>query len=374
MKKIILLLSFAFLFITTLPVEAKTAPTWKPTTPDGYTPINWAKARGIASFMKAPTGNGYTDFLTVIYLPYNQVQFISSSTPPVAWGPAQPPFNSLETTTTNADSSSSVTTVSNSEIKNDTIQDWAVPRIVTEETKIVHPDVQFFWNVPFFNITVPTTDLSLGLKTTTASGTTFMTSGSRPHTDIAQDRRMLIINNITASGRISDFDETIFASTTIGDQAVEGFSPLTLKTDGAGAATARLFIGTKPNGKELIIYCSRDASPQEASDALLAAGVPLENQLQADGGASATCAYNLPGQYFVEPGRTLPYLMGATPILYRATITTKNTKVRSGAGTKFSNIRSLAKGTPVTIFQEKNGWVRINSREEWVLATYVKKI
>ena len=106
---------------------------------------------------------------------------------------------------------------------------------------------------------------------------------------------------------------------------------------------------------------------------MLAAGVPLENQLQADGGASATCAYNLPGQYFVEPGRTLPYLMGATPILYRGTITTKGTKVKSGAGTKFSNIRTLAKGVPVTIFQEKNGWTRISDRQEWVLATRVKK-
>ena len=369
MKKIIILFYLTILILTALPAEAKTAPAWKPTTPDGYLPITWVKAKGVASFMKAPTSNGYTDYITDIYLPYNQVQFISSSTPPVVWGPAQPPFDVLSTVSTNSDTTVSTTNITTP----DTIQDWAVTRMTVDTVKNTHPDVQFFWNVPFFNITTPVTDLSLSLKTTTADGTAFITSGSRPSNDMAENRRMLIINNTTASGLISDFDETTFASTTVGDQAVEGFSPFTAKTDGVGVATARLFIGVKPNGKELLIYCSRSASSQEASDALLNAGVPVENQLQADGGASAVCAYNLPGQYFVEPGRMLPYLMGATPILYRGTITTKGTKVRTGPSTKSSNIRSLSKGTHITVFQEKNGWARISSGQEWILASYIKK-
>ncbi len=328
----------------------------------------------MASFTKAATGNGYSDYLTVIYLPYDQVRLVSSSSLPISWGPAQPPFFSLTGNSSDTDTSSLDTTSSEYLTATDTIQDWAVPRMVAEQMKKDNPDMQFFWNMPFFNVTVTTTDLSLSLRSTSASGTPYLTSGSRPETDTTQDRRMLIINNTTGKGQILDFDETIFASTTIGDQAVEGFSPFTAKSDGVGVATARLYVGIKPDSKELVIYCSRSASAQEASDALIAAGVPVENQLQADGGGSATCAYNLPGQYFVEPGRTLPYLMGATPLLYRATATTAGTKVRTGPGTKFSVVRKLTKGTPLQIFQLKNGWVRISSGQEWVQANYVKKI
>lgn len=370
MKKIIIILSTAMIMMSAVSAEAKTTkptPEWKPTTPSGYTPITWAKARGVASFTKAATSNGHSDYLTMIYLPYNQVNFISSSTPPVSWGPAQPPFISTTDVAVTTNTSSPL-------VATDTIQDWAVSRMVAEQMKIDHPDMHFFWNVPFFNITASTTDLSLSLKSTNTSGTTYITSGSRPSIDMAEDRRMLIINNNTASGQISEFDETIFTSSTLGDQAVEGFSPFTAKSDGVGVATARLFIGIKPEGKELVIYCSQSASTQEASDALLTAGVPIENQLQADGGHSAACAYNLPGQYFVEPGRTLPYLMGATPLLYRATATTKGTKVRNGPGTKFKVVGNLNKGNPLKIFQLKNGWVRISDGQEWILASSAKKI
>ena len=344
------------------PAEAKQVPVWKPIAPAGYTPLTWVKARGVASFMKAPTGNGYTDYLTIIYLPYDQVQFISSSTPPVVWGPPQPPFGSLDVSSTVATGTPGM------------VQDWAVSRMAVEGAKVAHPDVQFLWNVPFFNVTASTTDLSLSLRSTSASGTPYTTSGSRPASDMAESRRMLIVNNTKGSGRISDFDESIFTDATAGDQAVEGFSPFTVKTDGPGVPTSRLFLGMKPGGKELVIYCSRSASPQEASDALVAAGVPVENQLQADGGASATCAYNLPGQYFVEPGRTLPYLMGATPIMYRGVVTIAGLSVRNGPGPKHASLRRLAKGTPVVVVQQKNGWVRISGSQEWVSAGYVKKL
>ncbi len=111
--------------------------------------------------------------------------------------------------------------------------------------------------------------------------------GSRPDFDIAQSRRMLIIDNQKMTAQIADFNETTFLSS--GDQAVEGFAP-SVVINGYGDSSARLFVGVRAEGKELVIYCSRGAYVTDASNALLAAGVPLENQMQADGGASATCA------------------------------------------------------------------------------------
>lgn len=353
MKKIFLSF-FIILFLTVLPAQAKTVAPWKPITPEGYTPIGWVKASGVESFMKIPPGNGYVDYLTIINLANSEVRLISSSTPPVVWGPAQTPFNSENS----ADTATS------------TLADWAVPRMVVEQTKTANPDTQFFWNVPFFNVTVTTTDLSLALKSTFATDS-YITSGSRPTDDTAQARRMLIIDNTTGSGTISDFDAATFVKS--GDQAVEGFSP-TVTAKGTNEATARLFLGIRPGGKELVVYCSQGASPEEASAALLAAGVPLESQLQADGGTSATCTYNLPGQYFVEPGRTLPYLMGATPLAYRGVITTDKLNVRTGPGIKNKAIDRLAKNTPVKVFERKKGWARISTSQEWVSEDYIRKI
>jgi rhodanese-related sulfurtransferase len=182
---------------------------------------------------------------------------------------------------------------------------------------------------------------------------------------------MLIIDNVSGTAHISDFDEKTFINS--GDQAVEGFGPF-VTTKGTDAGTARLFLGTRAEGKELVVYCSRGATPEEARNALIAADVSVENQLQADGGTSATCAYNLPGQYFVEPARTLPYLMGAQSILYRATPTTDGLNVRTGPGTNFPSVRKLSKTTPVLAYQEKNGWVRISNNQEWVSAKLLKKI
>jgi rhodanese-related sulfurtransferase len=305
--------------------------------------------------MKQPAGNGYIDFLTAIYLPYNQVRLISSSTPPIPWGPPQPPFD-VEITS----STSSTTAL---------VKDWAVAKMEVENAKTANPDVQFLWNVPFFNVTVSTTDLSLGLKTNFGTST-YITSGSRPDNDISQPRKMLVINNGTGLATIVDFDQTAFIEN--GDQAVEGFNP-TVNYKGADAGTPRLFLGVRADGKELVVYCSQGATPAEASTALSDAGVPVDNQLQADGGTSATCAYNMPGQYFVEPGRTLPYLMGATPILYRAKSTTEGLNVRKGPGPKNAIVRKLAKNTPIQIFQEKNGWARISNGQEWVSVSLIKK-
>lgn len=352
-KFLYIFLTGFFLILLSAQVHAatvKAAATWKPTAPDGYTLISWVKAKGVATFMKTPSGNGYIDYLTEIYLPYNQVKFAVSSTPRVDWGPGKSPFDS--------------------ELD---VHNWAFPKMVVEAAKANNPNMQFMWNVPYFNTTLLTTDLSLALRSADSSST-YITSGSRPDSDVSQDRRMLIINNAAGTGQISTFDDQIFINTSTGDQAVEGFSPL-VTYKGADEGTARLFLGMKPNGKELVIYCSQGASPQEASDALSAAGVPVDSQIQADGGNSATCAYNLPGQYFVEPGRMLPHLMGAFTILYRGKVTTEGVNVRTGPSTKNVIVTKLKKGAPVIVFTEKNGWVKISDlNNEWVLASLIKKI
>jgi rhodanese-related sulfurtransferase len=266
--------------------KAKTT-VWKPQTPEGYRSIKWTSARGVASFMKAPTSTaGFIDYLTLVYLPYNEIRLIASSTPRIEWASGTPPLD------------------------NEAIRNWAFTKMVTDQAKDANPKATFFWDMPFHNVTLNPTDLSFALKSKDKQGT-YLTSGSRPEEDMLEPRRLLIINNKTGLATTTIFDETIF-KTSKADQIFEGFDP-TVVPRGSATTTARLYIGVKPNGKEIVVYCSRGASPSEASDALLAAGVPLEGQVQADGGNSTTCGYNLPGQYFVEPGRMLPHLMASFP-------------------------------------------------------------
>jgi len=384
MKKFYLSLLIIFLF-SAVPVWAKTAApkVWKPATPDGYTLITWAKAPGIATFFKAPAGNGSIDFLTRIYLPQNQIGYIASSSAPFDWGLAHANFASdmVMASPTSSDTedpdpfaadAALADTVATGTVSTSSYHNFAFARLVAEAAKQVAPAVQFIWNAPFFNITNPISDLSLALKFTFGT-TTLITSGSRPANDMAQQRRMLIINNQTASATIEDFDPVVFVSSSVGDQALEGFAPTVAKSDSAGGMAARLFLGVSTSSKELVVYCSQQATVQEASEALTAAGVPPERQIEADGGGSAACSYNLPGQFFVEPTRELPLLMGAVTILARGTATTNGLNVRSGPSTKNSIVTKLPKGTLVRVLEEKNGWYRI-SDGEWVLKTLIKKI
>lgn len=343
---IIFFLSNGTIVFAATAAKPVTPATWKPKVPEGYVPITWAKARGVASFIKIPNDGGFLDYLTFIYLPYNQIKFISSSTPRTEWGLSKLP------------------------LVDESIKNWAFGRMVVEKAKAANPSAQFMWDVPFFNITIPTTDLSLALKSSDSSST-YKTSGSRPENDVAKARRLLIIDNEAGKGKIIDFEQDAFANE--GDQAVEGFSPLSLPSV-SSETTARLFLGIRPGGNELVVYCSRSASAAEASSALLAAGVPVENQLHGDGGLSTTCAYNLPGQYFVEPGRSLPHLMAAFPTVGRGKTTTDSLNVRSGAGTTHKVLRRLPLGEKFIIYEEKTGWVRISEKAEWVSTIYVQKI
>ncbi len=383
MKKIFISL-FALLVFLATPLVSQAA-TWKPTTPEEYTSISWAKAPGIASFFKAPRGSGSLDFLTRINLSQNQIQFIAStSTVPLDWGPANANFN---ITIPLGDSTPSITIIppTNTDGVNippilvdapvsvtSNFHNFAFARFVAESGKSMNPDAKFVWNAPFFNINLPTSDLSLALKTT-IGGNPFISSGSRPDFDMANSRKMLLINNRTGKANIQDFDADIFVGTTSGDQGLEGFAPNVAKSDGGNGRTARLFIGVMPNKQEVVIYCSQSATIGEASQALSLAGVPVENQMEADGGGSASCGYNLPGQYFVEPSRTLPVMMGALTIIARGTPTTDGLNVRSGPAAKYAIVRKINKIDFVRVFEEKNGWYRIGFGE-WVSKGLIKKI
>jgi len=316
------------------------------TSPLGYTALEWVGGSGIKTFMKAPKSAGYIDFITTIDLTQNQIKLVSTSTPRIDGGAPALPFVASTTT-----------------------ENWLFTRSFVESLKANNPEVKFLWDAPFFNVTMTATTLSLGLKSSDAEGD-YISSGSRPTPDMEQARRMLIIDNKTNTAKIVDFDADTFVH--VGDQAVEGFDPLGTPSSKADQA-ARVFLGVRNEGKELLVYCSNSASKEEASNALIDAGVLLANQIQVDGGGSATCAYNLPGQYFVEPNRALPHIMGAIPFLGKGTITINNLNVRTGPGVSNLAVRKLALGTTVSMYEIKDGWVRI-SDTEWVSISYVKKV
>lgn len=313
--------------------------------PSEYTRIQWVGEPGITSYMRAPEYAGYIDYLTVIDLTKNQIKLMSTSTPRVYEGPAVEPF------------------------QGETAKNWLFNRSIAESLKKGNPEARFIWNAPFFNVDMRTTVLSLGIKSIDAQGE-YISTGGRPTPDMAEARRMLIIDNKTGKAKIADFDAEVFVNE--GDQAVEGFHPLGSPSNRSVQA-ARVYLGVRSDGNELIVYCSNSASKEEASHALTNAGVPEEQQIQVDGGGSATCGYNLPGQYFVEPGRALPHLMGAFPMRGKGTTTIQNMNVRSGPGTSYSVVRKLPLGTSVTLYEEKNGWGRISSNE-WISMQYVKKV
>ena len=312
---------------------------------EGFSPITWVGAPGIASYMRAPQNVGYIDYITVIDLSKTQVKLVSSGVPRTSTGPAIAPFPT------------------------ETAENWLFTRAMVEQFKKNNPEIKFVWDMPFFSINNPTTNIALGVKSEDADGP-YITSGYRLPNDVAQPRKMLIIDNNIGTAIVRDFNEIEFIAK--GDQAVEGFSPLGSPSVNATQA-ARLFVGVRNEGKELVVFCSRSASAEEASNALVAAGVPIENQIQGDGGGSATCGYNLPGQYFVEPGRALPHIMGAMPFVLRGTVTIDGLNVRSGPVVAGKPIRQLPLGTNVMAYEEKNGWYRIGIGE-WVSAKYVKKI
>jgi hypothetical protein len=363
MKKILLslLIVFALSAVPTL-AATKAAPAkavWKPLAPKGYSPITWASAPGIASFYQAPADSGAIDFITRIYLPQNQINFILSTSSPVVLNPAATSTDSI---------SSSTAKISTADIS--AFPNLSFNRLGAEVAKKIDSGIKFIWDAPFFNMKSPYSDLSMAIKYTFGTTTT-ISSGSRSVPDMALDRRMLIINNQTGKALIKDFDAKVFTDSKNGDQAIEGFSPAVPKSDSASGAASRLFLGVTTSSQELVVYCSQAATVKEASNALVSAGVPVGNQLEADGGGSAACGYNLPGQFFVEPTRSLPVLMGAKTILARGKVNAKTMNVRQGPGTKYPVVTQLSQGAAITAYEESNGWYRIGPGQ-WAIKTLIK--
>ena len=56
---------------------------------------------------------------------------------------------------------------------------------------------------------------------------------------------------------------------------------------------------------------------------------------------------------------------------YAALVSINELNVRSGIGTGFAVTRKVNANDPITVYEEKNGWVRI-SENEWVSGKYVK--
>lgn len=364
MKKIFYVFFVGLLCVNPLAVvaAAKTAVVkpqpWKALTPSGYAPITWAQAPGVATFYKAPTGNGTMDFLTRIYLPQNTIGPVISGEP-IDNGSADSNF--IPDRQAQVPDPSEV---------NEIIKNFAYTRVPAEAIKKISSEVKFVWDAPFFNMGKDVSDLSLAMKYV-ANGKTLVTSGTRSDADLVHERRMLLVDNKTGKAAVAPFDSIGFLDKAY-DFALEGFAPTTPKTSD-GDATGRLFLGVLSDGKELIVYCSRQATAKEASRALVDAGVAPANQLQVDGGGSTACGYNLPGQFFVEPSRTLPLVMGASTLVARGTITTQDTNARSGPSTKDKIITKLNKGAAVLVREEKNGWYRIGDGM-WVKKTLVKNI
>ncbi len=353
--------SFLFLITVIFTPGLAQAASWKPVVPEGYQVITWAKAPGVATFFKAPQDSGSIDFLTRIYLPQNEIRLVASSSLPLDWGAGNSNF-----ATTDSGVSAPAEAAASSTYRN-----LAFARLTSEVAKAATKGLSFMWNGPFFNTTLATSDLSMAIKTTVGTST-LISSGSRPEADMAKDRRMLIVNNQTGTATIGGFNYARFISAASGDEALEGFGPGVFKSDGPSGATARVFLGVSNNGQELVVYCSQQATVEEASAALLAAGVSPDHQLQADGGGSASCGYNLPGQFFVEPTRSVPLYMGAIAIK-RGTSSDTGINVRSGPATKNTIVKKLKKGELVRILEEKNGWYRIGDKQ-WVLGSLIKKM
>ena len=143
MKKIYFSLMIVLVLTAALPALAATAPAkkvWQPIAPKGYAPITWASAPGIASFYRAAADNGALDFVTRIYLPQNQINFILSTSSPKILNSA-----STSTAITANTFGGDMTNFSNLSFK----------RLAAETAKIIDPAIKFLWDVSFLTVARP---------------------------------------------------------------------------------------------------------------------------------------------------------------------------------------------------------------------------
>jgi SH3-like domain-containing protein len=64
----------------------------------------------------------------------------------------------------------------------------------------------------------------------------------------------------------------------------------------------------------------------------------------------------------------------APAVLWEGLVNANSLNVRSGADANASVLRSLTRSTPVLVYEESNGWLRIHpSRQEWVSGRYITR-
>jgi|GEM_PF-7047357 uncharacterized protein YraI len=60
-------------------------------------------------------------------------------------------------------------------------------------------------------------------------------------------------------------------------------------------------------------------------------------------------------------------------VLYNGTVNADGLGVRSGPGTNYAKLKTLSRGEKISVLQEKNGWSRIASGQQWVSSKYISK-
>jgi len=58
----------------------------------------------------------------------------------------------------------------------------------------------------------------------------------------------------------------------------------------------------------------------------------------------------------------------------QGTVTAGRLNVRSGPGTDNSKVRTVSRNDVVDILEERDGWIRISDNNEWVSATYIRRV
>lgn len=60
-------------------------------------------------------------------------------------------------------------------------------------------------------------------------------------------------------------------------------------------------------------------------------------------------------------------------VLYSGTVNADGLGVRSGPSTDYAKLKTLSRGEKISVLQEKNGWSRIASSQQWVSSKYILK-
>lgn len=256
---------------------ADLASTWNPDPPTGFEELPNLREKGLRVYWAPST---YPDYLAYINLREVRLASVLFEDKPQAKGQSPVPFNEFSS--------------------------LLFPRGSVNDAERKVANGIFFFNTAFNNgdQKVDPTEISFSLK----SGSV-RTGGTRPMINDGQQKFMLVIHNDLSVAKVVPSDVAILRGDA-GDQIVEGLGPLEVPP-GTPQYAARVMVGVRPGGTEVVIYCSASASHDDAKLVLDAASVPADARVQLDGGSSATCGKR--GIYFPYSPRRLPAFMVAVP-------------------------------------------------------------